>query len=308
MSTAGEPPTVADPARAISEGPPNNPVLEGADGLDREFIAKAGRTVFRFLHDFYWRVEVRGLEHIPRQGPVMLTGLHRNIVPFDAMMVLHGVAAGTGRVPRFLIHPALLRFKTIGSIITKLGGVVACRENADWVLEQGRVLGMFPEGVRGAFAPYRETYRLHSFGRHDYISLALKHRAPVLPFVTVGSAETYPVWKLLPWKWWQEFSGWPGLPITPTFPFLPPVPLPSKWHTVFMEPMHFEREYPPEAARDRKLVRRLSEQVQEVLLAAMLDIKNRRKSIFWGNVFDQGVPSSRRDSSPGESGSSEETS
>ena len=263
-------------------------------GLDRDFIAKAGRTVFRFLHDVYWRVEVAGLENIPAEGPVMLTGTHRNMVPFDAMMTLHAMAARTDRLPRFLIHPSLLRFKTIGSMVTKMGGIVASKEGASWVLDRGGVLGMFPEGVHGGFAKYKDAYRLHSFGRHDYISLALKHRAPVLPFVTVGSAETYPVWKLLKWKWWQSYSGWPGLPLTPTFPFLPPIPLPSKWHTVFMEPMHFERDYPPEAARDRKLVRALSEQVQAVLLRAMLQIRERRPSIFWGNVFQHGVPTSQR--------------
>ena len=263
----------------------SNDGTEDRFGLDREFIARLGRTVFRFLHDFYWRVELGGLENIPCTGPVMLTGLHRGIVPFDAMMILHGMARSGNRIPRFLIHPALLRSQRIGGVVTRLGGVVANREHADWLLERGEVLGMFPEGVQGAFCEYRHAYQLHSFGRHDYVALALKHRAPIVPFVTVGSAEVFPVLKNVRWKRWKALTGWPSLPLTPTFPFLPPVPLPSKWHTLVLEPMHFEQDYPPEAASDRKLVKQLSQQVQDVLLSTMLEIRQRRPGIFWGNAL-----------------------
>ena len=188
-------------------------------GIDREFITGRAGKVLGFLHNRYWRVEVAGLEHVPAEGPVVLTGTHRNMMPFDAMMALYELT-GIGRIPRFLVDPALLKTPKLGKVVSGLGGIPASREGAAWVLEQGEILGMYPEAAKGAFAEYRDTYRLHSFGRSNYISFALAHRAPILPFVTVGSAEAYPILKLLHWKWFKKRTGWPGLPITPTFPFV----------------------------------------------------------------------------------------
>src|SRR5260370_41767235 len=74
-------------------------------GMDREYIARCGKTLFKFLCDCYWRIEARGLEHLPRQGPAVLAGTHRGFMPWDGVMALHLVVNETGRVPRFLTHP-----------------------------------------------------------------------------------------------------------------------------------------------------------------------------------------------------------
>jgi hypothetical protein len=61
--------------------------------------------------------------------------------------------------------------------------------------------------------------------------------------------------------------------VTPTFPWLGPlglVPLPSKWRIKFGEPLDVAGEYGPEAADDRLLVGRLSEQVR-AQVQAMVD-------------------------------------
>ncbi len=275
--------TAADPA------PPANAARMGERtedfdefGMDRKYIGRLGRTLFRFLHDVYWRVEWRGLEQIPK-GKAVLTGVHRGHQPWDGVMTLHLLARELGRYPRFLIHPTLVKFPFLAPYMIKCGGLHACQENADWVLSRDQLLAIFPEGIKGAFAYYRDAYKLGRFGRDEFVKIALRHGAPIVPFVTVGSAEIFPIYAKFHWRWWTRWSEWPCLPITPTMSLLP---LPSKWHTLFLEPIHVADRYGPEAARDREVVRDLSQQVRARMEEALAAILERRKSIFYGSVFD----------------------
>jgi 1-acyl-sn-glycerol-3-phosphate acyltransferase len=253
-------------------------------GMDKRYIAACTRTVFKFLHDYYWRIEVSGIEHVPRVGRAMLTGIHRGFMPFDGVMAFHVIACEVGRYPRFLIHPGLLKFP-VPFNFSKLGGLKVCRENADYVLQRDELLAIFPEGIQGAFRFYREAYRLGKFGRDEYVRAALRNRAPVVPFVTVGSAEIFPIYGKIESRWWKHHTSWPFIPITPTFPLLP-LTLPSKWHTQFLAPLHLETQYPPEAASDAAAVRAISQEVQSRMQEAIDGMLKRRKSIFFGSILN----------------------
>jgi 1-acyl-sn-glycerol-3-phosphate acyltransferase len=287
---SGTPPSGTPPSAAAPSGPPPAPETSGGVpdfdpyGLDKRYIAAYGRTLFRFLHDGYWRIEHEGLEHVPRQGRAVLTGVHRGFMPWDGVMALHLIARELGRHPRFLIHPCLVKFPFLANYMTKLGGIIACQENADWVLGQGELLGMFPEGIQGAFTMYRDAYRLGRFGRDEYVKMALRQGAPIVPFVTVGSAEIYPILGRVDSKLVRRVTEWPFLPIAPNFP-LPGLPLPSKWHTRFLEPLPVDQLYPPEAAEDPEVVRAISREVRARMEAAIQGMLARRKSIFFGSIL-----------------------
>jgi 1-acyl-sn-glycerol-3-phosphate acyltransferase len=121
------------------------------------------------------------------------------------------------------------------------------------------------------------------------VAFALRHRAPIVPFVTIGSAEIFPILGRLDWSWWKKYSEWPFIPITPTFPLLP-VPLPSKWHTVFLDPMHVERDHGPAAAGDPVIVKRIGAELKQRMEVAVADLRRRRRSIFFGSLRDGGAP------------------
>jgi 1-acyl-sn-glycerol-3-phosphate acyltransferase/nucleoside-diphosphate-sugar epimerase len=263
-------------------------------GMDEGYIDAFGRTLFKFLHERYWRVEAKGLNNLPREGRAVLVGVHRGFMPWDAVMALHLVASRLDRYPRFLIHPGLLKFPFLFNFHTKLGGLIACQENADYVLAREEMLAIYPEGIRGAFSLYRDAYRLGKFGRDEYVKMALRNRAPLVPFVTVGSAETFPIIGKLNWGWWKRNTDWPFFPLTPTWPLLP-VPLPSKWHTQFLAPVHVEHRYPPEAADDPTTVRAISQEIRGRMEEAMTELRRRRKSIFYGSVFGQEAESREYD-------------
>ena len=254
-------------------------------GMDKDYIRFYVKTLFRFLSDCYWRIEDRGMEYIPAQGRALLVGMHRGFMPFDGVMALHTIVKKTGRYPRFLTHPGLLKFPFLANFMTKLGGVVACQESADRVLKSDELLGIFPEGIHGAFTRYRDAYKLQAFGRDAFVKLALRHRAPIVPFVTVGSAEIFPILGKIKSRRWTRYMDWPFIPITPTFPLLP-VPLPSKWHTQFLPPISTDQ-YSPEAADDRALVKAISREVRMRMQQAVDDMLARRNSVFFGSIFNR---------------------
>lgn len=254
-------------------------------GMDKDYIARLGRTIFNLLDRYYWRIEIDGLERVPREGRAVLVGVHRAFMPWDGILIVDLFLKKLGRCPRFLMHPGLAKPPFISDFMTKIGAVIGCQENGDYVLERDQILGVFPEGINGAFTLYRDAYRLGKFGRNDFVRMALRNGAPIVPFVTVGSAEILPIFKKIEWRWWKRHTDWPCLPITPTFPLLP-VPLPSKWHTQFLAPIHVEKRYGPEAADDPAIVRAISQEVRDRMQEAIETILSRRKSIFFGSVFN----------------------
>jgi len=264
------------------------PSLEFDDyGMDKRYIELYGRRMFKFLHDYYWRVEVKDVHYVPRSGRAVLVGVHRGFMPWDAVMALHLIVRDVGRYVRFLIHPGLIKFPCLFNFHTKLGGIIACQENADFVLKRDEIVGIFPEGIKGAFLHYRDAYKLTKFGRDEFVKIALRHRAPIVPFVTVGSAEIFPIIKKVNWAWWKRNTEWPTFPITPTWPFVGAIPLPSKWHTQFLEPLHIEDRYPPEAADDVEVVSAISQEVRRRMEQAISEMLRRRQSIFFGSIFEE---------------------
>jgi nucleoside-diphosphate-sugar epimerase/1-acyl-sn-glycerol-3-phosphate acyltransferase len=255
-------------------------------GFDAKYFALMARTTARFLERYYWRVDVRGLEQVPREGPAVLVGIHRGFMPFDGFLTTHAVAREAGRVPRFLIHPGLVKFPFLHDFMTKQGGLIACNENADYVLQRQELLAIYPEGIHGAFRYYRDAYRLGKFGREEYVRMALRNQAPIVPFLTIGPAEIYPILAKIEWSWWKRYSEWPCFPITPTFPHLP-LPLPTKWHTLFLEPLHIDRQYPPEAAEDDGVVQAIGREVRGRMEEALTWMLGRRRRIFFGSIFGE---------------------
>src|SRR5262249_40211308 len=58
-------------------------------GMDREYIDAYGRSLFRFLERYYWRIEVDGVRHLAAAGRAVLVGVHRGFMPWDGVMAVH---------------------------------------------------------------------------------------------------------------------------------------------------------------------------------------------------------------------------
>ena len=83
---------------------------------------------------------------------------------------------------------------------------------------------------------------------------------------------------------WPGCSGCPYFPITPLFPLLGPlglVPLPSKWHIEFGEPIRTD-DYDEAAADDPMLVFNVTDQVRETIQQTLYQLLANRRNTFLG--------------------------
>jgi len=182
--------------------------------------------------------------------------------------------------PRFMVADWLVTLPFVQPALARLGGVRACRENAERLLGSGESVVAFPEGQKGALKPFRERYRLQRFGRGGVVSLAVRLRATVVPVAVVGAEEAHPI--LMRPQLAERLLGVP-IPITPTFPLLGPlgaVPLPSQWRIRFGVPLRFDG-VAPERADDPLYVNRTREEIRGAI-QALLDEEVRRRSGVFG--------------------------
>jgi len=256
-------------------------------GLDLDYIRAWGGWL-GFLRNVYWRIESEGWEHIPQTGKGLYVSNHRGFMPLDAVMHLSLMFAHRNRVPRFLIIHSLLRTPFLCNFLTKLGGVVASQENATRLFDQGELVGLFPEGIRGTFSPYKTTYKLRNFSKSGFARMAVENQAPVIPAAVIGHAEIFPIIGRIDSSWVVKELGWPYLPIAPMFP-LAPIPIPSKWHVRVLEPVQLQGLKPADAENDR-LMKSFSDHVQHIIQANIDDMLPRRKSIFFGKKVLNGQP------------------
>jgi 1-acyl-sn-glycerol-3-phosphate acyltransferase len=232
-------------------------------GLDETVLLRA-TPLLDFLFDRYWRVETHGLEELQANAPPLFVVNRAGLLPWDGLMVAHAVARThpeLGR-PRFLVEDWLVTLPFVQPLLARVGGVRACRENAERLLRTGRPVVAFPEGAKGATKVFRERYRVQRFGRGGVVRTAIAARVPLVPVAVVGSEEVHPV--LFKVQTAARFVGLPFLPVTPTFPWLGPLgmlPLPSKWSMRFGAPIETSG-FGPNAVDDDLLAWRLTEELR----------------------------------------------
>ena len=251
-------------------------------GMD-EVVLDRVRPLLDFLADRWWRIELHGLEHLPEKPPGLLVSNRSGLLPWDGVMLAHTIAREhpSAARPRFLVADWLITLPFVQPYLARLGGVRACRENAERLLESGHFVVAFPEGAKGAAKVFRERYRLKRFGRGGVVRVALDCRVPLIPVGIVGAEEAHPI--LFKAHAAARTVGLPFVPVTPTFPLLGPlgaVPLPSKWVVRIGEPLPLDH-LGPDARHDELLISRLTEdlrrQIQTLVDAGLGD----RESI-WG--------------------------
>jgi 1-acyl-sn-glycerol-3-phosphate acyltransferase len=237
------------------------------------------------VYSRYFRVELSGAENIPTTGRALLVANHAGALPYDALMLMHGVHKEhpTHRTVRPLVEDATFHVPYLGAMFNRLGAVRACQENGERLLEDGQVVLVFPEGIKGVGKLFRDRYRLQRFGRGGFVKLALRTNAPVLPCAIVGAEETHPLLGRVGWL--QRRIGFPFLPITPTFPWLGLfglVPLPIKWKIRIGKPITLPTENAADRAEDRIFVGKVADQVRQSVQALLDETLASRRSILWG--------------------------
>jgi 1-acyl-sn-glycerol-3-phosphate acyltransferase len=250
-------------------------------GFDRAFT-DAVVPYALWIYRKYWRVETEGVENVPATGRALLVANHAGVVPYDGAMIRIAIVAEhpAPRHARMLVVDWAFGVPFTSIFLRRTGNVLAHPHNATVLLERDELVGVFPEGVKGASKLYRDRYKVRRFGRGGFAQIAIRAGAPIIPVAVVGAEEVHPV--LADFPGLARVLGLPMVPLTPTFPLLGPfglLPLPSKWFIAFGEPIS-TAEMGPDAADDQTTVLDLSEQVREWVQAKVDEMRRRRTTIF----------------------------
>jgi 1-acyl-sn-glycerol-3-phosphate acyltransferase len=144
-------------------------------------------------------VEIRGLEHLPENGPVILAGNHVNKAANDAMLMGSKILVERGRLPKFvsqseptdrmLKHFLRLMGNAEGVILPIEKGrttktMVEFLENPEGFGRQQAVLGIFPAG----FADSDFEAQMNRPWHTSAAVAACKTGTPIVPFYIEGLA------------------------------------------------------------------------------------------------------------------------
>jgi 1-acyl-sn-glycerol-3-phosphate acyltransferase len=240
--------------------------------------------LLRVFFKQWFRVEVSGIENLPESGAALVVANHAGVLPFDGLMTSVAVHDHhpTHRDLRLLAADMVFDLPMFGQAARKAGHTMACTADAHRLLAAGELTAVFPEGYKGLGKPFKDRYKLQRFGRGGFVSAALRAKAPIVPCSIVGSEEIYPM--IADVKLLARLLGVPYFPITPLFPLAGPVgllPLPSKWHISFGEPIS-TADYEESAAEDPMVTFELTDQVRETIQQTLYQLLANRRNTFFG--------------------------
>jgi len=251
-------------------------------GFDPELTETVFLPFVKAAYRYYWRADWNGLENVPAEGPALLVANHAGTFPLDALVMKFGILGEhpAKRHVRLLAADLTFRMPFVAPIGRKIGSTLACEEDARRLLQQGELLGVFPEGFKGVGKGFRNRYRLQRFGRGGFVETALREQAPIVPVAIVGSEEAIPM--LADIRPLARLFGLPYFPVTPTFPMLGPLgllPLPSKWTIEFGPPILTDV-YGPDAWQDAMLLFELTDRIRDTVQQMLYQNLMTRRSAF----------------------------
>lgn len=149
--------------------------------MDNVTFYTFARSVVASIFKPWYRVEVVGLEHFPKEGGVLLCTNH--IHNFDPLIV--GIS--TPRPVHFMAKEEIFNVPVLGNIVRKCNAFPVKRGMGDRealrsglkVLKEGHVFGLFPEGTRSKTGELGKGLSGAGF-------FALRTDADVLPCAIIG--------------------------------------------------------------------------------------------------------------------------
>lgn len=245
------------------------------------------RAVVDFFYNYWFRVEVEGIENVPSEGGALLVSNHSGALPPDAMMIAKAIREEHS-VPRSVYLTVEHFFKGypgFSMLLPKLGGVPAHPANVHRLLfDERRLVLVFPEGRKGTEKLYKDRYKLRRFGRGGFVEAAMAAEAKLVPVCVVGAEEAMPVFAQVDLL--RRLTKLIYFPITPTFPWLGPLGmlgyLPAKFKIRFLEPIDTLELGGPEARDDRALVQVTAQEIRARIQENLHEMVAKRRSVWLG--------------------------
>jgi 1-acyl-sn-glycerol-3-phosphate acyltransferase len=144
------------------------------------------------LMSLWFRPDVRGLHHLPREGAALVVGNHSGGTSSPEVFVSQlafSTYLGVERRHHQLAHMGVMR-SPVGALLRRFGTLEAAHENAELALDADAILTVFPGGDHEVFRPSWQSARIDFGGRKGWVKLALRKGVPVIPMVSLGGQET----------------------------------------------------------------------------------------------------------------------
>lgn len=144
-------------------------------------------SLVRGFGKLYFRMEIRGTEHVPLEGPVIIAPNHSSFL--DPPLV----GSACPRQLHYMAKAELFRFKPLAALLRRVGAFPVHRGTADTgairgsleQLQQGKGVLLFIEGTRNPGD--------HLLPPTPGVSLLARHSgAPVVPVAIVGTERAMP--------------------------------------------------------------------------------------------------------------------
>ena len=182
-------------------------------GIDKRELARA-YTLLRWFYRSYFDVSVYGTHNVPPRGRAMLVGNHSGGWAMDGIMTLAAMffELEPPRLAQGMVEMFLQKVPFFSAFANRIGQFAGLPEHCIRLLEDERLLMVFPEGARGTAKLYRDRDSLVSFGT-GFVRLALRTNTPIVPFAFIGGGEAIPTVANLYRV--GKFFGMPYIPVTP---------------------------------------------------------------------------------------------
>jgi 1-acyl-sn-glycerol-3-phosphate acyltransferase len=189
----------------------------------------------------------------------MLVGNHSGGVALDGAMVIASCffELDPPRLAQAMAEKFINRFPFASLWASRTGQLTGLPEHAQRLLEDDRLLLVFPEGARGTEKLWSERWSLVDFGT-GFVRLALKTKTPIVPFAFIGGGDAIPTIANL-----YKVARLAGVPYLPVTPWLLPLPLPVPLAVHYGTPMTFDGN----GTEDDRVIERHVEAVKSAIAA-----------------------------------------
>lgn len=215
----------------------------------------------------YLRIEVEGLENLPKDGAYIVVSNHSGYSGFDAIMLANEIYLAQKRKARLIAHKLWFFGKPVQIVSEKMGLVAADTNEILATLRNGEPIIIFPEGESGNFKTIDRRYRLQEFKR-GFTRIAMISGAPIIPAIVIGAEETHI--NLSQIKFTKYLIG-TVIPIPLNF-----LPLPVKWKIKFLAPIDLRSR--PVDAMDREKVFEITRKIRHKLQRELIKELRKRKA------------------------------
>ncbi len=213
----------------------------------------------------YFRVEVKGIENLPKRGAYLIAPNHSGYLGLDAMILNHILQTKAQRKVKIMTHHFWFLTNSIALPAHKLGFIEATYKNGLELLKKKQAIVLFPEGEVGNFKPSTQKYQLQEFKR-GFVRMALEARAPIVPTLILGAEESQI--NLTQLKFTRFLKG-----IILPLP-LNIIPMPTRWKIIFLPPISLP--FSPDQAGNKDVVYELAEDIREDMQTALTNAAKKR--------------------------------